>query len=134
LGRLAAAEVDEVAVAGKTVAGDGDAVFGTGEDGGGVWVSSAGLAVEEEAGAGFRAGVLGEEEDARVGAFGGGSVAEPGGEGDAEGEFWGDPAHIEDDGAESSGLEEEVGGAEGLVEARVRLARVQGTGCRVQGS
>jgi hypothetical protein len=59
--------------------------------------------------------VLGEEENAVMGALGSGAVAEPGGERDAECEFGRDGAEVEDDGAESSALEEEVGGAESLI-------------------
>jgi hypothetical protein len=119
LGRLAAVEVDDL---GKTLAGDFDAVFGSGEDGGGVRIGLAGLAVEDEACTTFGAGVLGEQKDAGVGALGGGAVAEPCGERNAEGEFGGDGAHVEDDGAESSRLKEQVGSAEGLIEASPGLA------------
>jgi hypothetical protein len=115
LRRLAAAEVDDVADAGEAVARDFDAVFGTGEDGRRLWIGLAGLAVEDKAGARFRAGVLGEEENAGMDALGSGAVAEPGGERDAECEFGRDGAEVEDDGAESSALEEEVSGTEGLV-------------------
>ena len=122
LGRLAAFEVDDF---GKALAGDFDTVVGAGEDRGGVRIDLAGLAVEDEACTTFGAGVLGEQEDARVGTLGGGTVAKPGGEGDAESEFGSDGAHVEDDGAESAGLEEQVGGAEGLVEPGPWLARTR---------
>jgi len=128
LGRFAVGEVDHFVETGKTLMGDFDAVFGSGEDGGGVRIDRAGLAVKDEPCTRFGAGVLGEQEDARVSAFGGGAVAEPCGEGNAEGEFGSDRAHVEDDGAESAGLEEEVGGAEGLIEAGER--RAPGTGHR----
>ena len=93
--------------------------------------------MKHQTGARFGAGVLGEQEDARVGAFGGGAVAEPGGEGDAEGEFRGDGAHVEDDGAEASRLEQKVGGAEGLVEAGVLAygqGPLRGKRCRARGT
>ena len=93
--------------------------------------------MEDEACTTFGAGVLGEQEDAGVGALGGGAVAEPGGEGNAEGEFRGDGAHVEDDGAESSRLEEQVGGAEGLVEAGVLAygqGPLRGKRCRARGT
>ena len=122
LRRLAAVEVDEVGGPGESVASDFDTVLGASEDGGRVRVRVAGLAMEDETGAGFRAGMLSEEENAGMRAFGGGAVAEPCGEGDAEGEFGRDPTEVEDDGAESSALEKQVGGAESLVEAGVRLA------------
>jgi hypothetical protein len=82
--------------------------------------------VEDEAGARFGAGVLGEQEETGVGALGGSAVTEPGGERDTQGEFRSDGTHVEDDGAEPSALKEEVGGAEGLIEAGVRLARAGG--------
>ena len=73
-----------------------------------------------------------------MGALGGGAVAEPGGEGNAESKFWGDGPHVENDGAESSRLEEEIGGAESLVKARVRFARMRrrapGSRLRARGS
>ena len=72
-----------------------------------------------------------------MGALGGGAVAEPGGEGNAEGEFRSDGAHVEDDGAESAGLEKQVGGAEGLVEAGVLAygqGPLRGKRCRAQGT
>jgi hypothetical protein len=59
--------------------------------------------------------VLGKKENAGMGAFASGAVAEPGSERDAESEFGRDGAEVEDDGAESSALEEEVSGTEGLV-------------------
>ncbi len=113
LGRLATVEVDDVS---EALTGDCDAVVGAGEDGGGVRVDLAGLTVKDEACTTFGAGMLGEQQDARVGALGGGAIAEPGGEGNAEGKFGSDGGHVEDNRAESSGLEEQVGGAEGLIQ------------------
>ncbi len=132
LGWFAAREVGDFGETGKTFMGDFDAVFCAGEDGGVFRRSLAGLAMKHEAGTRFGTGMLGEQEDARMGSLGGGAVAEPGGEGDAEGEFRGDGAHVEDDGAETARLEEEVGRAESLVQPGVRLARGAETvtGCR----
>ncbi len=56
---------------GEALAGNFDAMFGTGVDGDGFGVDWAGLAVEHEASARLGAGVLGEQDDARVGALGG---------------------------------------------------------------
>ena len=81
--------------------------------------------------------MLSEQEDARVGALGSGAVAEPCSERNAEGKFGSDGGHVEDDGAESTCLEEEVGGAEGLIQSRPGLAyrapdRAQSTELRAQ--
>ncbi len=92
-----------------------NAVLEGGEEGGVV----AGLVCfefQDQGGAAFSAGVLGEQEDGGLGAFGGGAVAEPGGEGDAGAGCRVDTGKVEDDGAEASCLEEEVGDAEGLFE------------------
>ena len=129
-----AGEVDDIAGMGKTVARNFDAIFSASKDCGGVRISLAGLAVKHEASARFGAGMLGEEQDARVGTLGGRAVAKPGSEGNAEGELGGDPAHVEDDGGEASCLEKEIGGAEGLVEAGPGFAtrghRAPGSGLR----
>ena len=124
LRRLAAAEVDDIAGAGEAVARNFDAVFGTGEDGGRVGIRLSRLAVEDEAGAGFRTRMLRDKEDARVGALGGGTVAEPSGERDTKRKFRCDGSEVEDDGAEASAMEEEIGGAESLIQPGVRLARL----------
>ena len=125
LGRLASGEVDKVRRTCEAVACDFDAVFCAGEDGCGVRIDPAGLAMEDEPRARFRARMLGEQENARVGALGGGAVAKPCGEGNAKGELGRNGAEVENDGAEASTLEEEVGGAEGLVQSGV-LAYGQG--------
>jgi hypothetical protein len=74
---FAAVEVDDFRGRGETLARDFDAVFSAGKDGGGFWIDGAGLAMEDEACTTFGTGVLGEQEDARVGALGGGTVTEP---------------------------------------------------------
>jgi len=84
---FSAAEIDEVRRTREAVARDFDAMFGAVEDGGYGWIDTAWLAVKDQSSARFRACVLGEEENACVGALGGRAVAKPGGEGDAEGEF-----------------------------------------------
>jgi hypothetical protein len=132
LGWLAAAEVNEVCRTGESFACDFDTVFGACENGGGIWIDLAGLAVKNKAGDGFRTRMLGEEENAGVRALGGGAVAKPGSEGDAESELRRDGTEVEDDGAESSALEEEVGGAERLLHTRVWFAKPKDGG-RVTG-
>jgi hypothetical protein len=59
--------------------------------------------------------VLSEEKNAGMGALGCGAIAKPGGKGNTESELGCNGAKVEDDGAESSALEEEVSGTEGLV-------------------
>lgn len=118
LGWFAASEVHDFGETAETFMGDFDAMFGGGEDCRFFRGDLAGLAIQYQAGAAFGAGMLREQDNTRVGALGGCAVAEPRGEGDAQGEFRGDGAHVEHDGAESSSLKEEVGDAEGLIEAR----------------
>lgn len=105
----------------EAFAGDGDAVFGAGEDGGAVRIGLAGLAMEDEACTAFGAGMLAEKDDAGVGTLGRGAVAEPGRKGNAQGEFRRDGAHVKDDGAEPTRLKKEVGSTERLIEAGVQL-------------
>ena len=64
-----------------------------------------------DGGAGLCERLLGEDEQGAAGAVGRLAEAEPGGEGDAAAVLGGCGGEVEDDGGESAGLEEEVGGA-----------------------
>ena len=78
-------------------------------------------AFEHDGGAGLGERLLGEDEQGAAGAVGGLAEAKPGGEGDAATVFGRGGGEVEDNSGESAGLEEEVGGAEGLVETGPRF-------------
>jgi hypothetical protein len=86
------------------------------ENGGSGGVSTYGRALKDQGSAGLGEGPGGQDEERATGAVGGLTEAEPGGEGDAVAVLRRRGGEIEHESGEAAGLEEEIGGAQGLVE------------------
>lgn len=73
------------------------------------------LQAQQKSGAAFCAGMLGEEQDAGLGALGCGAIAKPCRQGDTRCKLGRDTAHVEHDGSEAASLQQQVGDAQRLV-------------------
>jgi hypothetical protein len=76
------------------------------------------LESQQEFSAALGAGVLGQKDNARLRLLGSSPVAEPSCQWNTQGMFWRDTTHIKYDCTEASGLQEQIGHAERLFDAR----------------